>query len=156
AQACSAAEACTGAVEALALNRSDIPFALVYLREPQASSASLAAALGVAPGAPAAPRALRLDAGDGNGGAAWPLGRVASTGQPQLVTDVLQRFGAIADVGRPAPRAALVLSAARPPPGAPTVLPAPRTSSVGPDAFLVAGLNPHRLLDDEYRGFMQL
>jgi signal transduction histidine kinase len=139
-------EACSGAISALALNRSDVPFALIYLSDRQGDCASLAGALGLTPGGQAAPRIITLDGSEGE--AVWPLERSAHTGQPELVSDLLRRVGPIAEIGRPQQHAALVLPA--------LVLPAKRTSEVRPSAFVIAGLNPHRPLDEAYRSFLEL
>jgi signal transduction histidine kinase len=142
AEAHSAEEACRHAIEAMAQNRSDIRFALIYLSDPQGTSASLVGTLGLAAGGHAAPATIALT--DGDGAAAWPLARVArGGGQPILVNDVIERFGVLADPGRPAPRAALVLPATCP-------------GDTRPAAFLVAGLNPYRPIDDDYIGFLRL
>src|SRR5262249_15427249 len=102
----------------------------------QGVSASLAGVLGLAPGEPSAPYAIRLD----DDRSEWPLGQVARTGEPELVGDLVQRFAALSEAGRLPPCETLVLPAGEAP----------------VRAFLVAGINPHRLLDEQYRNYLQL
>src|SRR5262252_3050316 len=136
AEAPSAHAACAQAADAMAFNRSDIPLALVYWCDQQGASASLSGVLGLAPGEPSAPHSIRLD----DDGSEWPLGQVAGSGEPELVGDLVHKFGPLSEAGRPPPCEALVLPAGEAP----------------VRAFLVAGINPHRLLDEQYRGYLQL
>jgi signal transduction histidine kinase len=131
---------CTAAVAAMALNRSDIPFALVYLGADDGKSASLAGVVGGELAEAVAPRTIELGEGDAS---PWPLGRVARTNTPEVVTDLLRRHGALVETGRAAPKEALVL-------------PAMQTGEAHARAFLVAGLNPYRPLDDAYTSYLQL
>ncbi|MBI1684182.1 PAS domain-containing protein [Caulobacter hibisci] len=68
-------EACDQAAKALARNRHDVTFALLYVVEPGAEQAELAAATGVSPGDPVAPATLAL--GDA---AIWPIGQALAGG----------------------------------------------------------------------------
>jgi anti-anti-sigma factor len=147
----------------------DLPFGLVYLRGDD-GTARLAAAAGVEPGSRAAPQTLGGGTGgtggtggaasagnpdgtggpdrpDGTGGGqgtapAWP---VVGGGDPALVED-LDRFG-------PLPTGAWEV-----PPTQALVVPIASATAgqTAPAGFLVAGLNPHRRLDDAYRGFVEL
>jgi len=121
----------------LAGNRRDLPFAMVYVADLTTRSATLCASVGIERGAPAAPASLPLD-----DDAAWPLARALSAGELVTVDDLEHRFGAL-------PSGAWDRVPARA-----VILPLPfSTSRVG---FLVAALNPFRLLDDAYRGFLRL
>ena len=56
-------EACLIAAEALALNDRDIPFALLYLVDPDGRHACLASVAGVAAGQPISPQTIALEDG---------------------------------------------------------------------------------------------
>ncbi|HEY9507002.1 MAG TPA: ATP-binding protein, partial [Gemmatimonadales bacterium] len=73
----------------------------------------------------------------------WPLGEVLRTGTLHEVTDF-----AGADT--------LPLGAWDRPPSRVVALPLSPSAESGRDGVLVAGLNPYRLFDDDYRGFLQL
>ena len=64
-------DACALSARALATGSRDLPFALLYLHEPERNRMVLAGAAGLPPGHPAAPPAVELDAT-----APWPLGDV--------------------------------------------------------------------------------
>jgi signal transduction histidine kinase len=136
----SAQDVCEAAVAAMALNRSDLPFALVYLGDEDGKAASLAGVLGTGLSEAAAPRRIGLGEDDVS---PWPLGRVARTNSPEVVTDLLKKYGALVETGFAAPKEALVL-------------PAMRKGEARARAFLVAGLNPYRALDDAYTSFLQM
>ncbi|MBL6079033.1 response regulator [Belnapia sp. T18] len=120
---------CRGIGEAIAGCPSDIPFALLYLREGEGFR--LAAAVGLPAGHPGAE------------GAAWPLGRTAA-GEAVLIEDAAARIGPLpgGPFGQPV-QAALTL---------------PLAGSGGAEALgvLVCGINPARALDEGYRGFYDL
>jgi signal transduction histidine kinase len=139
-EALSPDEACTRALAALALDRSDLPFALIYVNEPATGRARLAGAFGLPAGTPVALHSLPL--GDGGDRTLWPLGRVARTRQPELLNELDRQLAPLIEVGRATPNAAMVLPAS--------------ANEPGPSAFVVAGLNPYRPLDEDYRGFLQL
>ena len=132
-------EACTRSAKALAANLRDLPFALIYMAEPEAGTAELAAASGIAPGHPAAPQSLALD-----GPALWPIG--AALRDHGLGTVALaDRIRSDLPTGpwsMAASQAAVV-----------PILPAGETGRAG---ALVVGLNPFRLFDENYRSFLGL
>jgi signal transduction histidine kinase len=108
----------------------DVPFALLYLGD-AGGTLTLAEAVGVGPGDPAAPRIVPPDAP-----APWPLHRAAA-GETVRVDDV-ERWLALAGgpLGDPV-REALVLP-------------------VGSLDVLVAGISPNRALDEGYTAFFEL
>ncbi|HUE31309.1 MAG TPA: ATP-binding protein, partial [Verrucomicrobiae bacterium] len=133
--------ACESAVRTLAANPGDIPFALLYLLEADGKSARLAGTTGVAPDM------LPLDvtlADTESRSPTWPLAQVARTGRAALMSDLGARFDALPmSLWGDVPRSGLVLPVAR----------------VGPGdlyGFLVLGISPHRVLDDDYRAFLAL
>ena len=128
------------AMEALATNPADLPFALLYLLDADGTTARLEARMGLGADCLACPERVLL----ADTGAAWPLARVARTGQPERVEGLRERFGALPlreDV--PAPDDALVLPLARP-------------GESGQAGLLVLGLSPRLPADASYRSFLEL
>lgn len=117
-------------------NRKDLPFTLTYLFEE--GTARLSAATGLPAGHPAAPAVLPVDEPDG----VWP---VAAPARGETVLVPLDG-GAFADLPagdwpRP-PRQALVVPLVQ--------------QGSAPYGFCVAALNRYRVLDEGYRGFIEL
>ena len=131
-------DACALSARALATGSRDLPFALLYLHEPERNRMVLAGAAGLPPGHPAAPPAVELDAT-----APWPLGDVLRTGALHEITDFSQ-------VGT------LPAGAWDRPPSRAVALPLSPSGESGRAGVFVAGLNPYRLFDDDYRGFLEL
>ncbi|HET6977724.1 MAG TPA: ATP-binding protein [Pyrinomonadaceae bacterium] len=135
----SAEEACELAVKTLEANPYDVPFALVYLVDDDGKEAQLVCACGMKAGDAAAPERIALTDSD-----AWPLGRVLETESAEVVSDLQSRFGVVPGGPWPEPcESALVLPIAGSGYGKPT-------------GFLVAGLSPRRMVDVEYRSFLDL
>jgi hypothetical protein len=87
-----AEEACAIAAATLANHSNDIPFAVLYLIDPEGKVAHLAGASGVAPGEPVSPREIALEhASD----VAWPLAEVLRREEMIVVEDLAARFAAI-------------------------------------------------------------
>jgi PAS domain S-box-containing protein len=133
-------EACERGARALRSNPRDLPFALVYIVEPDGGSASLAATSGIEPGHRAAPAIAAMDAAS-----AWPLAEVLQSHAPGLVTDLAAKFGADLPSG-----------AWQQPPTQAAAFPIAASGETGRAGVLVVGLNPFRLFDDSYRGFLGL
>ena len=130
-------EASLRAVEALTTNPRDLTFALLYLAEPDAEVADLLACVGLA--GVQVPQSLPLA-----GETPWPIAAVMADHEMLLVEDLPSRLG-VAPIGawdRPSTRAAL--------------LPVTPAGDVGRAGVLVVGLNPYRLFDDGYKGFLGL
>jgi signal transduction histidine kinase len=135
----SAEEACDVAGKTLAQNPYDVPFALVYLLDDDASHARLVCASGLEEGEAGAPEQITLT--DSH---TWPLRKVFETGEGEVVSDLANRFGITTGGPWPEPcESALVLPIAGSGYGKPT-------------GFLVAGLSPRRIVDVEYRSFLDL
>ena len=130
-------EACAGAARALAANSHDLPFVLFYLQD-TAHSARLAARAGAPDPQVAVPEVSLTDPG-----AAWPLHAAAAAREPQHVTGIDLRAHVAAGPWPEPVQDALVLPLPSPTPG-------------GPAGFMVAGLNPRRPLDAEYRAWLVL
>lgn len=132
-------EACERTGAALATNPRDLPFAMLYMAEPASGELSLCGATGIA-----------LGRTDGRGGtqihdpAAWPLKKVLHEHEA-IVCNLDNLPGADPPSGpwsRPPVQAAL--------------LPITPSGETGPAGVLVVGLNPFRLYDEGYRGFLGL
>jgi signal transduction histidine kinase/CheY-like chemotaxis protein len=131
-------EACAQSVASLATNPFDLPFAMIYVTDPERRQASLAGSSGIEWGHAAAPESVSLD-----GDAPWPLAQVLETQKACLVSD-LSPFGA------------LPTGAWDRPPQRAMVLPVTAAGQPGKAGILVAGLNPLRPFDASYRGFLDL
>ena len=130
-------QVCELSGNAFATNPRDLPFALVYVEDPDRGGLSLACATGIDRGHPAAPVAVALDARD-----PWPF--AAALRARELVA--VDELPADADLptgawDEPPSRAALV-----PLPAGPT----------GRGGVLVVGLNRFRLFDEGYANFLTL
>lgn len=128
-QAKSEHEACEAMVQVLARNELDLPFVLLFLLEERSGKVRCAARSGLAP-----------DSG-GADASAWPFAEVMRTGREVVVTDLAQRFSPLSS-GRwnVSPTSAVVL-------------PLARAGLDMPAGFLVAGVSPHRRMDDRYDDF---
>ena len=135
-----AAEAVSRAAQALCDDPRDIPFAAIYLADPGQPGFRLAAHCGGLDGHPAAPEVLPAD-DDG----VWPIGRALAERRALVVDDLASRFAEPLPSGswRQQPKQAVVLP----------IVPSAESASSG---ALVVGLNPFRLLDDSYGGFLTL
>ena len=141
AKATSVREGYEGAAAAFASNDADVPFSMFYLLD-DSTIARLAATSGFAPDATAAPHAIDVASADGS--PLWPLATVISGRQIEVIDCSDPRFGAL-PFGHWAepPRSAILLPLAAP-------------DQVRPYGVMVAGLSPHRQLDDGYRSFFEL
>jgi hypothetical protein len=142
-EARSAAEACAIAAEQLAGNQADILFALLYLLDPTGSQAQLVGAMGLAPGTPASPETVDLMAAN-TAAKAWPFKEVVKSGASIILENVSERFGALpSGPWEASPHTAIIL-------------PITRANQERPSGLMLAGISPHRRLDDDYRGFLDL
>ncbi len=132
-------QACERAVAALATDARDLTFAALYLAAPDAESLSLTAATGVQPGSTAIPPTLSARAT-----APWPVAEVLADHEPRVV----EVPPGIVDLARPSmwdrPSALAAVLAISP------------SGETGRSGVLIVGLNPYRLFDNEYRGFLSL
>ena len=116
----------------------DVPFGLIYLVDHDMGDARLAAIHGLEPDAPATPSRLALD----DLQAPWSLVRARL--QAEIVSALT---GATSD---------LPLIHWQQPPDKALVAPITISEGGGPVGYFVAGLNPHRAFDANYRGFIEL
>ncbi len=131
--------ACTLSAACLEANAYDLPFALLYVADPANRHATLAASSGIAAGHAAAPTQLGLD-----GDSVWPLGEVLDSHEARVVEGLDRRFADLP--AGPWPQ----------PPTRALVIPVMASSRLGRAGILIVGLNPFRLVDDGYRGFLSL
>jgi PAS domain S-box-containing protein len=133
------AETISTACTELASSPQDLPFSLVYLFEPDGTSARLAGSTGFEEGHDAAPKEIVL----GTGEEEWPASD-AFAGATVLVEDLRTRFADLPTGSwDEAPDAALVI-------------PLAPSTQAQPYGFQVFGLNRYRALDDGYRDFLDL
>jgi signal transduction histidine kinase len=119
----------------LAENAKDVPFALVYLRDEE--HARLVSAAGLAPGSPAA-HSSQQQADDGF----WQLATAEITAAA-LIIEAPDRLD-LANAVWPEPITEVA------------IVPIPAAGETRPAAFLVAGANPRRRIDQSYRSFFEL
>jgi signal transduction histidine kinase/DNA-binding response OmpR family regulator len=131
------AAACTAAAGVLDGYRGDLPFALLYLFSDD--EARLAASAGICAGSEFAPLRLDLDAPG-----PWPFAEVARTHAAVLIDD-------------PPPLDLPTEPPSRGASGAPAIaLPLHQPGVERPLGVLVAGISRRLVLDDRYRGFLDL
>jgi signal transduction histidine kinase/DNA-binding response OmpR family regulator len=139
ADARTAADACRLSIECLANGRRDLPFALLYLVDENRKNAVLAGSTGLEAGHAAAPKACDL-----GGATPWPFIETLEARPTRLVLDLDKLYTDLPKgAWDKAPRQAAVLP----------ILP---RASTGQSAVLVVGLNPYRLYDEGYEGFLNL
>jgi signal transduction histidine kinase len=130
---------CTAAAGVLASNSRDVPFAMIYRIDEDASTACLTAVAGIETGTEASPHHAALDA---SVPAPWSLGLVARSGRVVTATDL--PFDVLpTGAWTTRPHTAMIL---------PVLLPGQER----PRAILVAAVSPMRALDDDYRTFFEL
>lgn len=130
------AHACQRVASVLAGSPRDLPFASLYLVDPDGASARR-----VAGAAPAAlPEVVSLAAPGG----AWPFSAVVTSRRPVWVEDALARHGPLPGTPWPEPCHTVAL------------LPILQTGQERALGVLVAGVSPRRPFDDDYRDFLGL
>ncbi|QRK04964.1 response regulator [Archangium violaceum] len=137
-------QACHAAAGILSANDADLPFALLYLLNADASELLRVSTSGLetyeGPAnlfrVPFAPTTESLDG--------WPFAEAARTGREVIVDKLSERFGRL-----PAGRSGLHPERA-------VVLPLSRPGQPHPYGFLVAGASPRRVLDERYLGLFRL
>jgi PAS domain S-box-containing protein len=135
------ADVFAAAERSLAKIRQKFPFALLYAREEsEPSRCRLSAKSGVESGSAIAPETI--DVRDSN--QAWPLAKPLEEGESVLVTDLASRFSNIPRGPWPQPPSSAIL------------LPIGHTGQSKSLGVLIAGLNPMRPFDDDFRTFTGL
>ncbi len=134
-------QACQAASDTLAQNLHDLPFTLIYLLDSEDAVARLVGITGLASGSSACPPTIDLTSSNGQ---PWPFDLVAATGRAELVDRLEARFGRLRCGVWPDP------------PQSAIVLPVMQSGQDRLAGFLVAGISPRRVFDDDYRGFTEL
>lgn len=133
-------EACERSASALRTDERDLPFAMIYMTDPDGLAASLVAASGIERGHRAAPEVIEIDQPS-----IWPVSEILRTQSFRIVEDLKSSIDADVPTGPWAE-----------PPSQAAVLPILPTGETGRAGVLIVGLNPFRLFDDNYRGFLGL
>ena len=141
-QAKSASEACENAASALIDNPADVPFSLFYLLD-DGTRARLAASSGFSKD-PVAARPLSIEVANGESSPLWPLAAAVAHRRIEVIDGLASRFGWL-PTGHWAepPRSAIILPLAAP-------------DQERPYGVMIAGLSPHRRLDEGYRNFFEV
>ena len=132
---------CRKIASTLETHENDIPFFLMYLIDADGRHARLCASAGVGPDA--RPPVVALSDAD-DAGSVWPIARVTRTGQIEECADLRSLAGSLS--GGPwseDAQAALAVPISSGPQGTPI-------------GVLVAGISPRRVVDDDYRAFLDL
>ncbi|MBG1244373.1 ATP-binding protein [Nostoc sp. NZL] len=131
--------ACLSAIQALATNSHDIPFAMLYQVEADGSSAKLVGTTPIEQTGATPSRVNLTQQSD-----AWKLGQVYQKRKATIVDDLTTRFGTLpTGAWDKPPCAAWVVP----------LIPGGQQQIVG---LLVLGINPHRAFEQEYRKFFDL
>lgn len=128
--------------EVLSAYELDLPFVLLYVLDEQADDARLVAVSGLKEHEGQA-RPARVPIRGNAGASSWPFAAVIQGAHELVVTDLFSRFGPL-PMGRWNAR-----------PEQAIILPLVRAGGTSPHALLVAGISPHRALDDRYRRFFR-
>lgn len=130
-------EACTLSATSLATNPYDITFAMIYLVDLDRQCVRLAGTSGI--DRAIVPEIVSLD-----GDSIWPFAEVIKTQQAILVSE-----GKLGESNLPT-------GAWQQPTHQAIAMPIAPSGQTGKSGILIAGLNPFRLFDDNYKGFIKL
>lgn len=128
------------AIEGGLAEQKDIPFALVYCFEDAGPTLCLVAKSGIEAGHPAAPREMDSESVT----APWPVHVLFDTNQPMTLEDLGDRFSE------------LPTGVWNKPPNQAHLVPIFRRGQEKPAGVFIAALNPYRLFDSSYQGFLEL
>ncbi|MEH2135310.1 ATP-binding protein [Nostoc sp.] len=132
-------EACTLSANCLESNPYDLPFAMIYLVDPDRQQVFLAGTCRIGQNHVAVPETVDLDSDS-----VWPFAEVIRTHQPKLISDLEVSFSSLpCGVWQRSPHQAIAVP----------IAPSGQTGKAG---ILIVGLNPFRLFDDNYKRFIDL
>ena len=131
-------KACRDVVAAIAEHPLDVPFALLYLRDPESGRLTRRGVIGLDENAPVCPALVEKEEGE----RWWPLGRAVG-GETVLVEDVERRVALTGGLWKDPVRTAVVM-------------PIASSGQAAPLGVLVLGVSPNRALDEGYRSFHEL
>ncbi|WP_437297262.1 ATP-binding protein [Sorangium sp. So ce426] len=132
-------DVCARSASSLATNTKDLPFALLYVVDPDRRRVRLAGSAGFERGHAAAPETIAL-----TDASPWPLAAVLREHESCRVVEI------------PAHLRDLPTGAWQRPPTRAAALAISPSGETGRAGVLIVGLNPFRLFDDDYRGFLHL
>ncbi|HEY9810755.1 MAG TPA: ATP-binding protein [Halomicronema sp.] len=132
-------DACRLSAKSLEINAYDLPFAMIYLADSRQENLFLAGTCGIDRTHPAVPQTVNLDSYS-----AWPFVEVIRTQKICVVENVSALFDNLPTGAWPRPPHQVV------------AIPLAASGQTGKAGILVAGLNPYRLFDDNYQGFITL
>ncbi|MEA5599721.1 ATP-binding protein [Nostoc sp. UHCC 0252] len=132
-------QACTLSASCLESNPYDLPFAMIYLVDPDEQQVFLAGTCRIEKNHVAVPERVDLDADS-----VWPFAEVIRTHQATLISDLEVSFSSLpSGVWQRSPHQAIAVP----------IAPSGQTGKAG---ILIVGLNPFRLFDDNYKRFIDL
>ena len=133
--------ACTSAADTLARNYDDVPFALIYVVDPGGKQAVLQESTRISDDLILKPGLFGLDP-QGQGDPTWPIQDVINAGEPKIISVRHMRFPFTGPANQPLTSVIM--------------LPLISRGHDQPLGVLLAGTNPTRHLDSEYRTFFTL
>jgi signal transduction histidine kinase len=139
AEARSAEDVCVRAALSIAKHPHDLPFALIYLADQEKRTLTRAGAAGIDLTHAAAPEVIDVENAEG-----WPWARALHEQHPIIVTEPEKLI-------RDLPRGAWDK-----PPTRLVFAPIAPSGEIGRAGVLLVGLNPYRVFDESYRGFVGL
>jgi PAS domain S-box-containing protein len=132
-------QACTLSASCLESNPYDLPFAMIYLVDPDEQQVFLAGTCRIGQNHVAVPERIDLDADS-----VWPFAEVIRTHQAKLISDLEVSFNSLpCGVWQRSPHQAIAV-------------PIAPSGQTGKSGILIVGLNPFRLFDDNYKRFIDL
>ncbi|MEH1794049.1 ATP-binding protein [Nostoc sp.] len=132
-------QACTLSANCLESNPYDLPFAMIYLVDPDRQQVFLAGTCRIGQNHVAVPETVDLDSDS-----VWPFAEVIRTHQAKLISDLEVSFSSLpCGVWQRSPHQAIAVP----------IAPSGQTGKAG---ILIVGLNPFRLFDDNYKRFIDL
>lgn len=135
------AQVCQSAARSLAGARRDLPFSLIYLLGADGKTLERTGEAGISGGHPLAPESVNLAEGTEP---AWPFRAVIESGEPLLIERLSERVKNIpaGEWNRP--------------PECAVLMPIAHQGQSRPAGVFIAGINPYRKFDDEFKGFISL
>lgn len=133
------AEVCRLSAASLEHNLHDVPFAMIYLFDQETQSVVLAGTSGISRGHQLVPESASL-----NSPVLWPFAKVLREQKACTITD-LDRMCDTLPTG-----------AWKRPPHQAVAIPIAPSGHTGKAGVLIVGLNPFRLFDENYQGFLNL
>ncbi|HEY9694937.1 MAG TPA: ATP-binding protein [Oculatellaceae cyanobacterium] len=132
-------QACSLSLGCLETNPYDLPWAMIYLVDPDQQNIVLSGTCGIDPNHEAVPEIV-----DFNADSVWHLAEVIKTNKSYVISNLDTTYNNL-------PTGAWQRS-----PHQAVAVPIAASGQTGKSGILVVGLNPFRLFDDKYQGFIDL